>query len=365
MSLIKKTIIAISIVLVSTFSAVILVEILLQSLKKDDGWDVTREANILRDFEFSYNLNELYPSNTQLVNYRRNKYGLRDDCTDPSEIKILTIGGSTTDQRYVAFNATYQKILQNRISADIGRFGCVTNAGVDGHSTWGHIFAFENWFPLIPNLEPDYVVLYVGVNDANFQRSKTPYVGFDVRNAGIKKWLKQFEIVKQLLPIYRFIRQTSQNNNTSYAGHAPIKFTAEDYTVSDLNNSTIRLTQENVMAFRSRFQQLLELVEEMGATPICVSQPHRYVRRFDGTVRGVENVLGIGFSGVDYDYSLRSLNSVMSDLCEDLFLDLYNHEFSPEHFYDGAHTTENGSIYIGELMGDFFVENNLHNRLRR
>ena len=119
MSLNKKTTIAISIVLVSTFSALILLEILLRSFKKDDGWDVTREANIIRNFEFSYILNGLYPSNTQLVNYRRNEYGLRDDCTDPSEIKILTIGGSTTDQRYVAFNATYQKILQNRISAEI------------------------------------------------------------------------------------------------------------------------------------------------------------------------------------------------------------------------------------------------------
>ena len=365
MSLNKKTTIAISIVLVSTFSALLLLEILLRSFKKDDGWDVTREANIIRNFEFSYILNGLYPSNTQLVNYRRNEYGLRDDCTDPSEIKILTIGGSTTDQRYVAFNATYQKILQNRISAEIGQFGCVTNAGIDGHSTWGHIFAFKNWFPLIPNLEPDYVVFYIGVNDADFRRGKTPLVGFDVRNAGIKIWLKKLEIVKQLLPLYRFIRQaTLEKYNTPYAWHTPVKYIAEDYAVSDLNNSTLILTQENVMAFRSRFKQLLEYVQEMGAIPICVSQPHRYVRRFDDTVRGVENILGIGFSGVDYDYSLQSLNSVMSDLCEDLFLDLYNHEFSPEHFYDGVHTTDKGSIYIGELMGDFFIENNLHNRLR-
>ena len=49
------------------------------------------------------------------------------------------------------------------------KFGCVTNAGVDGHSTWGHIFAFEHWFPLIPDLKPKFVSRYVDYQQEAFR----------------------------------------------------------------------------------------------------------------------------------------------------------------------------------------------------
>ena len=78
------------------------------------------------------------------------------------DIEILTVGGSTTDQRFVPFKYTYQFVLQKKLKEHDVSFGCVSNAGVDGHSTWGHIFSFKNWFPLIPDLNPKYVLLYIG-----------------------------------------------------------------------------------------------------------------------------------------------------------------------------------------------------------
>ena len=92
----------------------------------------------------------------------RNEFGLRDSCDSIKDIEILTIGGSTTDQRYVPFKFTYQSIIEQRLKEVDRNFGCVSNAGVDGHSTWGHLFSFEKWFPLIPNLKPNFIILYIG-----------------------------------------------------------------------------------------------------------------------------------------------------------------------------------------------------------
>ena len=362
MNWIKKYGLSLLIIFISMFSAVFIVEMTLRFVK-DENWAITREANVLRNFEYHYNVSRLYESESQTAHYVRDEYGLRDDCPSPKDIKILTVGGSTTDQRYVSLESTYQKILQERLRTTIGDFGCVTNAGIDGHSTWGHLFSFEKWFPLIPDLSPSYVVLYIGVNDADFQIMNTPVTGFDVRgNHGMRGWLEKFELFNRLRPLLRYLK-TQLSPQASYADHAPRSFAPDNYRVQALHDKTKELVHANTRAFQERFERLLARVKDIGATPICVSQPHRYARQINGKRYGVESV-GDGMSGLDYDYSLRALNRVMSELCGAFFLDLYNEDFRPEHFYDGVHTTAAGSVFIGNRMADFIIKNKLTARLK-
>ena len=351
-----KNIVSLMIILVSSIIGIIIFEVALQILKKNDKWDVTKKANIVRNLTFDYDISDLYDSNLKTVRYFRNQYGLRDDCNDPSEIKILTVGGSTTDQRYVHLQSTYQKILQNRIEEKIGKPVCVSNAGVSGHSTFGHIFALENWFPLIPNLAPDYVILYVGINDADFTRSGLNE-GY-ILDEDSKRGLAKPEIVKLLLPIYKLIQ--SYLDNKAYVLHNLKDYHLENYIVRDLHENTQELAKASALAFRARFETIINGVKKMGATPVCVSQPHNYTRTIEGEIKGIANAFGDDFSGLDYDYSIRQLNAVMAELCGDFFLDLYNQNFPSAYFYDAEHTTEQGSIYIGNLMADFFIKNNLH-----
>ena len=86
---------------------VAVVEVILRIVNSNDAWFQTREANILWNFQFPYEISQLYWSDTSSIDYLRNQYGLRDTCKSPAEIEILTIGGSTTDKRYVSMNSTY------------------------------------------------------------------------------------------------------------------------------------------------------------------------------------------------------------------------------------------------------------------
>ena len=79
---------------------VVTVELALRILKSNDPLAHTSEANILRNFQHTYDLSQILENGTPSVDYVRNQYGLRDTCESPAEIEILTIGGSTTDQRY-------------------------------------------------------------------------------------------------------------------------------------------------------------------------------------------------------------------------------------------------------------------------
>ena len=263
----------------------------------------------------------------------------------------------TTDQRYVPFNSVYQSILEKRLVAHVDDFGCVSNAGVYGHSTWGHMFSFEHWFPLIPNLNPKFIILYVGVNDANFQRTNDPISGFDNnKQVGIRGFLKKFEVVNRLLPLYRLMKQSSENKSAAYAGHSPRSYIDNEYFIDVINEQTKVLSEQNANAFRLRMQSLLKKISALDAIPICVTQPHRYVMKKNQKIYGVSNVLGLCFSGIDYDYSIQKLNEVIFELCKENIIDLYNHKFLSSHFYDGVHTTAMGSKEIGERMADFIIE---------
>lgn len=355
MSSIKRLSAQILIVILSCFMAIVIVELVLRILNANNPWARTSEANILRNFQFTYDINQLYENDISSVDYVRNQYGLRDSCKSPAEIEILTIGGSTTDQRYVSFHSTYQNIIEERIRMYSDTFGCVSNAGIDGHSTWGHLYSFKNWFPLIPELNPKIILLYVGVNDANFHRHSSPNTGFDTERTddGIKGFLRRFEIINTLLPIYRLIRQN--NKSLAYAGHAPTMYTDKDYTVNVMNEKTELLSKQNALGFRSRMEKLLNEIHKLNAVPLCVTQPHRYVKEINGEMLGVENILGDDFSGIDYDYSIKRLNEVIFDLCGSNIVDLYSHEFSNSHFYDGVHTTARGSEEIGRIISDFII----------
>ena len=306
-------------------------------------------------FQYQYDISNLYESNYSKVNYERNKYGLRDDCTSPKEIEILTIGGSTTDQIYVPFEHTFQKVLQKKMKLINPNFGCVTNAGIDGHSTWGHIFSFEKWFPMIPDLNPKYILLYIGINDTYFKRTEGPKLGYDVLNRPSNKdFFKNFEIVQLLMPIYRYLKPSS--DKIGFAGHRKKIYIVDDYNINKLNNKTKYLSKINSEAFRDRLKIILNNIKKLDATPICVTQPHRYTKIKNETTYGVANIMGEGFSGLDFDYSITEINLIINNLCGKNTLDLYNHDFSDEHFYDGIHTNERGSIEIGNAIANFLIK---------
>ena len=151
------------------------------------------------------------------------------------------------------------------------------------------------------------------------------------------------------------MQQKHLNASPAYGSHTASSFSDYDYTINEINEQTHFLSEQNAKSFRSRLSLILEEIYALGATPLCITQPHRYVMEKDGVVYGVANVLGDGFSGIDYDYSIRKLNNEIFDLCGDNTLDLYSHEFSRLHFYDGVHTTAEGSEEIGKIIAEFIV----------
>ncbi len=349
MALIKNLLIYSLFPLFSILFGLLLIEGLLRLIGEDKQWLSLNEANIIRNFTFQYEIAGLYDAEYNSVRYVRDKFGLRGGCKEPRDIDILTVGGSTTDQRFLPLEATYQYLLQQKIYESHNKSVCISNAGVDGHTSYGHIFSFRNWFPLIPGLQPKFVLLYVGINDSVFDRIKSPMPGADIEPNVFRKNLKKFYLVQELLPLYRFIGSGFTNKSIAYAGHFPKDYEEKDYTVSKLDPRTPLLSELNSLAFGSRLEQILKEIEIMGAQPICVSQPHRYIKEIDNTLLGIPGVFD-EFSGLDFDYSIKEVNKFLQNKCKENFIEISNEAIPDTLYYDGVHLTPKGSSKLAELL---------------
>ena len=96
--------------------------------------------------------------------YKRNYHGFRGEEIDPSLIDAVIIGGSTIDERYKPSEFTITGNL-NVLLKNKGYNFKITNAGIEGQSTYGHIYNFEHWFPKLKNFSPKLYIFYVGGSD--------------------------------------------------------------------------------------------------------------------------------------------------------------------------------------------------------
>ena len=117
----------------------------------------------LRDVSFKYDISKNYDSlKNNLIFYTRDNDGYRSITKDKNKI-ILTIGGSTTDQRLVDDNSTWQALMnKNKTFSSFN----IINAGVDGQSSYGHLFSLQKWHSItLPKEKVKLVIYYLGVND--------------------------------------------------------------------------------------------------------------------------------------------------------------------------------------------------------
>ncbi|MGH6660813.1 MAG: SGNH/GDSL hydrolase family protein, partial [Rhodospirillales bacterium] len=159
---------------------------------------------IPKNFTRVFDVDSLYGGGRVL--YRRDKHGLRGQYHSHSDIDILTIGGSTTNEIFIDEDATWTAVIAREFEA-AGRPVTVVNAGVDGQSTVGNIKNFDLWFPKIPGLKARYVLALLGINDAAVIKSGENYFAGPFRKS------KQDRMVDLLRPTKQYLI----NNSALYA----------------------------------------------------------------------------------------------------------------------------------------------------
>ena len=299
--------------------------------------------NIINNAVLKYDVSSLYKDEDNICIYKRDKFGLRGPYDDVSEIDIVTVGGSTTDQRYITEGKTWQDILSKEF-ANINRTINIANAGIDGQTSYGHIRNFNEWFPLIENFKTKYYLFYVGFNDVND-------MGNDFDRYPFQK--------------SRGNQGTIRGDGITKVGHLCKMCDEESYTIKcpELKNHE-ELMKEHLERYEHNLTVLCEKVKESGANIIFVTQSAITSKRteenkykYGGSIIGLpgsSKYHGYEVNALDRAQILHILNIRTLEVCKkvnglpiDLEKDLL---WEKGDFYDNVHNTPRGARKIGKYL---------------
>jgi len=302
--------------------------------------DPMAELRVLRNYEARYDASQLYPAQ-DLVHYKRDAYGLRGTYPGLGEIDVLTLGGSTTDQKFITEGQTWQDVMARESGLK------VVNAGVDGQSSYGHVRAFQSWFPHLPGLKVRYFLFYVGYNDLFVEP------GWNTDRLRGDSWAEQLRSRSALVQLFNTLSGWARARQTQI-GHGACRLEPKDCDREPLLKDHKRLFAQRLEAYRANLEQLVASSRQLGATPVFVTQTCRWYKVQDGKLIGNRETLHIDghtLNGIDVYYLLDALNDVARSVKGAVVLDVAREvEFTDEDFYDLAHNTPPGAEKLGRFL---------------
>lgn len=308
---------------------------------------VPRNGIVNRNYVYRQDLYPPYGT----ITYTRDRFGLRGVQEPLSKVDLVTVGGSTTDQRYVGDGDTWQDVLRARSGL------AVANAGIDGMSSYGHIVAVKEWLHRLPDFSPRFYLHYIGVNDAALSSGPTkggPTLSDRAGSeAGLLRILRARSFIVTAIENLWFRAQgprvVSHGALKPPPGHGSdemVKVTVDTRDIDDYIAAH----------YKPNLRKLIDLSRSHGEKVIFVSQPAH-----PGLVKwqGPDTFVAAWYSSLGpWAVALRSINAATREVCEEAadicrFVDLaHGVQFEPADFYDLVHTTASGAQKIGAFVAE-------------
>lgn len=291
-----------------------------------------------------------------------NRWGLRGD--EPpadweSYYTIITIGGSTTQCFYLDDHKTWPYQLQEKLRQTFGRVW-VGNAGLDGHSTNGHVLMMRQ---VIPRLKPDAVILLVGANDLSLsfaeEAERNQYdLRFEQRLNSPAGWLFQHSRLLQVVYVWKriWLDQAKVVTKDGPPAYRPEKLSAAETTPSDL-----KAVLPSLPRFRNNVREIIQLARRMNLRAIFLTQPSLYGDDAYWSGIQAQNYWTQGpkepISAATQWRMLNLFNQELMRTCREQGVEVLDlaavipHSF--EYFYDPYHFTEAGAELVAAQVAAY------------
>ena len=296
------------------------------------------------------------------IYYSRNRIGLRGEewPLDPEKFTtIITVGGSTTECKFLSDSCTWPEKLRNRLNLRMGNIR-LNNAGLDGHSTFGHLVLMNDY---IIKLHPKYVLFLTGTNDVELDKSGD-LDDQDIKGVhthSFKYFFKSLfnysEVGSLLVSLYR--------NHLAYKKGLIHKETdpgqlKKSSTDSVKRSEKIALQQKYLINYSLRLNKLAGISKNNGIVPVFITQPALYGDVVDSTTKIYMGNLKLD----DFDCStnwqvlqmyndqirkMRDQGIAVIDLASAMPKD-------SKYFYDFMHYTNAGADKVAGILADSLTQ---------
>jgi lysophospholipase L1-like esterase len=308
--------------------------------------------------------NDIIPSLDPVVTVTRNSLGFRGP--DPpadlaSKLSIVAVGGSTTQCFFLSDDKTWPA----RLAADLEPAFhdlWVNNAGLDGHSTYGHLVLLEDQ---VVKLHPKVVVFLVGANDVG----RDPEVEFDAENVkGSVSFHSPTAFIKSLSPyseVASLIANLYRSANAYKHGLMHQKIDLKEFhpigtlpPEAEEKYLAEYAAPRYLTGYEDRLRKLISISRTNGVEPVLVTQP-----LLEGPA--VDEVTGVDLASIEV-WPNRSgkmvwdLQEVYNDVTRRAgreqnvqVIDLARRlPKSSRNFYDFIHFTNAGAQAVADILAE-------------
>ena len=296
-----------------------------------------------------------------------NRWGLRgDEPPTPAERErvsmILAVGGSTTQCVTLDDVSTWPAQLQRGLRG-AGAPVWVGNAGIDGHSTRGHLLFMSE---AAPKVKPDVVLFLVGINDLLLSLRSDWLEHGNGYDALQMSWRTRVYANSRLAQwAATTISVATGKSVTAPVAHG--RFVPEpvrDEAVSP--DADLRAWLPGLNEYHLNVRRLIEMTRALGARPVFLTQPMLFddtpywrgiAARFAwlprGEMRGELSAATVWRMEELYNRELLRVCAEERADCIDLASEVPH---DARYFYDAAHFTEAGAELVAARVGAHLLE---------
>lgn len=319
----------------------------------------------------------------QQIVHQRNSLGFRgpEPPTDFHQATtLLAVGGSTTETIALSEEDTWTMALHHKLQANFNDIW-LNNAGIDGHSTFGHRLLLDQYIQFI---QPDYILYLVGINEMGLSQKSRYDLIFtqDTQTIAAKlpvqTWLRQLSLVQNINNLLVW----NQTRQSIFQSHSQVSFlqdglndTQTDFRIlgtSDLEvdrNKILAYHQEYLDMYKDRLTSLIKATQQYSIEPILITQPIVYGDVIDPTTNINLGKLSVENSGLntifniqeipyiysrDLEYILELYNQVTRDVAqtEKVFLIDLAKKMPKDtaYYYDSVHYTKQGAVVVADII---------------
>ncbi|WP_089721453.1 SGNH/GDSL hydrolase family protein [Candidatus Entotheonella palauensis] len=287
--------------------------------------------------------------------HRKNSLGFRGP--EPPEnfqtyTTFIAVGGSTTECYYLSDGKDWPAQLQKRLRQQYQKIW-INNAGLDGHSTFGHTILLRDY---LTKLKPDYILFLVGANDIG----RTDLTHYDKKHiqyadAGWKNNLiKQSEVLSLLYSMSKSFKALQKGLTHRFPNLLQMKHQQVDPSaiITAIQRHDVFLNH-----YEARLTQLMQMTIHAGIQPILITQPTLLGEGVDDlTGVNLETIQLKGRHGKTYWSVLQAYNRITRQVGEKLKIPVIplgeQMPKSSRYFYDAIHFTNAGAELLGGMLAN-------------
>jgi lysophospholipase L1-like esterase len=270
---------------------------------------------------------------------------------------IIAIGGSTTECYYTSDSLVWTTLLSQKLSTKIPDIW-VNNAGLNGHSTFGHQVLLDRY---ITQIKPKIALFLVGINDLATQGTNN----FDAEinkngQQSVSGWLQSHsELFNVFVNLKRYMRAKKMLG----LAHDKIedKLSANNYFAIDSLAINQRLTlfkNDFIPNYRKRLLALIKTCQKSGIKPVFMTQPLLNGPVIDSLTKVDLGLIKINTeppqNGNLYWQSLELYNQTLREVCAENNLNCIDlakkMPKNSAYYYDAMHFTNSGNALVANII---------------